>query len=90
MYVVYKKRSALVVLTSSRATIVLSAPLPRHGTTASRSRWLPTWRAAAPLLVSVRQTWSHSADSRQSLYIDDHQRLWPHLSGNTPQPGYAR
>ena len=42
------------------------------------------------LLVSVRQTWSHSADSRQSLYIDDHQRLWPHLSGNTPQPGYAR
>ena len=45
MYVVYKKRSALVVLTSSRATIVLLASLPRHDTTASRSRWLPTWRA---------------------------------------------
>ena len=45
MYVVSKKRSVLAVLTLSRATIVLSAFLPRHVTMASRSLWLPTWRA---------------------------------------------
>ena len=44
----------------------------------------------APLLDSVRTTCSHSAESRQALFIDDHQCLWPDVPGNTPRPGHTR
>ena len=42
------------------------------------------------LLVSVRSTCSHPAESRQALNSDGHQCLWPNVPGNTPRPGHIR
>ena len=42
------------------------------------------------LLVSVRSTCSHPAESRQALYSDGHQCLWSNVPANTPRPGHTR
>ena len=87
MYVVYKKRSALVVLTSSLATIVLSAFLPRHDTTASRSLWLPTWRADCSV------SGQYPTDLQSFSWVSAVTLHWrsstPMSLPLTPQPGHA-
>ena len=74
----------LGLLSSNRPSFHVTSLWPRI-----RCGFLPRGQTTT-LLVSVRSTCSHPAESRQALYSDGHQCLWPNVPGNTPRPGHTR